>query len=539
MVCDITEFRGIRSQRLETQDYKTRGSSGEYVTAKSKNSIKGSNSGPLTIQFFADAWGISRQALFNMMKLSPEELVKPKPLTASQKSVIECREAAKAYYTPRGLYITHYKRTNRDKISELAYDQAALAAKACVWGEEAKGLWVCLSDADKGVWEFKARSHLERQPHIRGQILDSLRKNPTKSFERVAADIDYWCSHSAISRWLTSHGMSLYTQRILPLLSKAQMQKHLDFSRHLLSHWGLPIRKYLWIHYDEKWFWGLITRTNAKFLEDVLDKKELYAYHKSHINKVMAVAFTAYAFDSHIENGGHGIKLGFFRTHKCKIAAKTVRESRIDEATGGRKFDGEVIRNKGDAYFVDCNVTGSDEGTATDPKFALMGLFQGTIFPRVAELVGPGGEYEGYVPVFQGDNAGPHQDGTFKQYVEDQCRERGWKWEPQAPQMPHMNNLDLAVFPAMSRRHSAVLKEHSNTVASCDDIWKAAKHVWDTLDSPSIARGFVLAYRLARRVVEFKGSNKFLCDKKFHCEVRKDYRDTPDGITKVVTPIEI
>ncbi len=108
------------------------------------------------------------------------------------------------------------------------------------------------------------------------------------------------------------------------------------------------------------------------------------------------------------------------------------------------------MRNRGVWYVVDCNVTGSDEGTATDPKFALMGLFQGTIFPRVAELVGPGGEYEGYVPVFQGDNAGPHQDGTFKQYVEDQCRERGWKWEPQAPQMPHMNNLDLAVFPAMS-----------------------------------------------------------------------------------------
>ena len=69
MVCDITEFRGIRSQRLETQDYKTRGSNGEYVTAKSKKSIKGSNSGPLTILFFADARGISRQALFNIPRL--------------------------------------------------------------------------------------------------------------------------------------------------------------------------------------------------------------------------------------------------------------------------------------------------------------------------------------------------------------------------------------------------------------------------------------------------------------------------------------
>jgi hypothetical protein len=29
---------------------------------------------------------------------------------------------------------------------------------------------------------------------------------------------------------------------------------------------------------------------------------------------------------------------------------------------------------------------------------------------------------------------------------------------PQAPQMPHLNNLDLAVFPMMLKRHSALLK---------------------------------------------------------------------------------
>jgi hypothetical protein len=102
-----------------------------------------------------------------------------------------------------------------------------------------------------------------------------------------------------------------------------------------------------------------------------------------------------------------------------------------------------------------------------------------------------------------------------------------------------MNNLDLAVFPAMSKRHSDLLAEHGNTVAPCDTIWKAAEQVWKDLDSPAIARGFVLAYRLAKRVVEFKGSNEFLCDKKFHCGVREDYRNTADGIKKGVTPIDL
>jgi hypothetical protein len=503
MVSDITEFKGLRSH-LESQHHTERGSNGKFARATS------SNAGPLTHQFLADAWNVSRQALNAMMKLPPQEFLQPKPLTASQKSVIQCREAAKAYYTPQRLYITHYIRTNKDKISVLAYGQAALTAKCYIWGEEAKGLWICLDEDERGVWEFKARNHDERQPQIRDQILDSLRRNPTKPLEKVAADIGHWCSFGAIFRWLTTHlKISMYVQRILPLLSSAQMHKHLAFARHLIGHWGLPRRKYLWIHYDETWFLGLVARATAKFLEAVLGKRELYAYHKSHINKVMAVAFTAYAFDGHIENGGHGIKLGFFRTQKCKI-------------------------EKGAPYFVDCNVTGSDEGTASDPKFALMGLFKGTIFPMVSKLVGPGGKYEGYIPVFQGDNAGPHQDATFKRCVEDQCSEKGWKWEPQAPQMPHMNNLDLAVFPAMSERHSDLLVEHGNTAAACDTIWEAAEKVWKDLDSPSIARGFVLAYRLAKRVVEFKGSNEFLCDKKCHCDVRKDYRNTADGIKKGV-----
>jgi hypothetical protein len=539
IVYDIIEFRGFRAYAA-SQLHTERGSTGKFVAAKRRKSMKASNSGLLTNQFLADAWNVSRQSLHEMMKLTPEELLLPKPLTASQKSVIQCREAAKSYYTPQRLYINHYIRTKKDEISELAYGQAALAAKCYIWGEEAKGLWICLGDGKRGIWEFKARNHDERQPQIRDQILDSLRRNPTKSFEKVAADIGYWCSCGAIFRWLTSYmKISMYVQRILPLLSSAQMYKHLAFARHLIGHWGLPRRKYLWIHYDEKWFWGLVARATAKYLEAILGKRELYAYHKSHINKVMAVAFTAYAFDGHIENGGHGIKLGFFRTQKCKIAAKQVRESRIDEATGGRKFDGKVVREKGAPYFVDCNVTGSDEGTASSPKFALMGLFKGTIFPMVSKLVGPGGRYEGYIPVFQGDNAGPHQDATFKRCVEDQCSEKGWKWEPQAPQMPHMNNLDLAVFPAMSKRHSDLLAEHGNTVAACDTIWEAAEKVWKGLDSPSIARGFVLAYRLAKRVVEYKGSNEFLCDKQFHCGVRKDYRNTADGIKKGVTPIDV
>jgi hypothetical protein len=84
----------------------------------------------------------------------------------------------------------------------------------------------------------------------------------------------------------------------------------------------------------------------------------------------------------------------------------------------------------------------------------LLPIFSDTIFPIVESLVGPGGKYEGYKPVFQGDNAGPHIDAAYLAGIKGHCETKGWYWEPQASQMPHMNVLDLSVFPCMSKRRS-------------------------------------------------------------------------------------
>ncbi len=58
---------------------------------------------------------------------------------------------------------------------------------------------------------------------------------------------------------------------------------------------------------------------------------------------------------------------------------------------------------------VDANVTGSDRGTASKPKFALKDLWENNIFGTIDGLVQEGGKYESYTVVFQEDNAGPHQ----------------------------------------------------------------------------------------------------------------------------------
>jgi hypothetical protein len=114
-----------------------------------------------------------------------------------------------------------------------------------------------------------------------------------------------------------------------------------------------------------------------------------------------------------------------------------------------------------------------------------------------------GGKYEGYTPIFQGDNAGLHQEVKYVKFVTDYCSQRGWYWEPQAPQMPHINVLDLSVFPAMSRRHTALARARGGLcVLKEDEIWAAAEQVWHDCPSSKIALGYIQAFRLAKKVVK-------------------------------------
>jgi hypothetical protein len=113
-----------------------------------------------------------------------------------------------------------------------------------------------------------------------------------------------------------------------------QKQKHTNFATRLWNNWNLPCQKVLWINYDDTngSIWMGVLCCNAKMCEVLgIDKSHTYLYHKCHINKIMAVAFTAYAFDSNIENGGHGIKLGLYHVQTARVAQRDVWESQYDE----------------------------------------------------------------------------------------------------------------------------------------------------------------------------------------------------------------
>jgi hypothetical protein len=82
-----------------------------------------------------------------------------------------------------------------------------------------------------------------------------------------------------------------------------------------------------------------------------------------------------YCFDGDPELGGKGYLIGLHRCQSYKVVQRKVREQTLDVATGKRFSKGNAVKfNRGDLVLTDCNVTGSNYGTATKPKFPLMEL---------------------------------------------------------------------------------------------------------------------------------------------------------------------
>ncbi len=124
-----------------------------------------------------------------------------------------------------------------------------------------------------------------------------------------------------------------------------------------------PYKKVLWTMSDEKWWFGLVSRTFAKMCPALGIEKEVFSvHHKKRISKVMAHATVGYFFNGNPENGGEGVLLHIQRCQTFKVAQR-----------GYRGKGGRVIK-KGDCILTDCNVTGTNTGTTDKPKFALRPL---------------------------------------------------------------------------------------------------------------------------------------------------------------------
>ncbi len=86
--------------------------------------------------------------------------------------------------------------------------------------------------------------------------------------------------------------------------------------------------------------------------------------------------------------------------------------------------------------------------------------------------------------------------------------------------------------------HSALLRNYSNKMAPREEIWKTAQSVWRDLESAAIARGYLLAYRIANKVIAYKGENTFLQTQDFHSGINSDFNNTALGCVKKVRVLE-
>ena len=264
-----------------------------------------------------------------------------------------------------------------------------------------KEQWLTLTDEEKIPFQKRARDHIAKQQYMKECITDALRKdqggNCSRSYSSLVKATGDWCNRTTIVNWLKSKpDYCLYTKRIRPGLTEANRLKQIAFSEHVHNRWGLGTnQKILWTMSDEKWWFGLVSRTFAKMCPALGIEKEVFSvHHKKHISKIMAHATVGYYFNGSPENGGEGLLIKLQRCQAYKVAQKAYR------AKGGHRVQ------KGDCLLTDCNVTGTDTGTPDKPKFALRLLWEHGLLPQFDALVGPGGLCEGASIVHQEDNAG-------------------------------------------------------------------------------------------------------------------------------------
>ena len=262
------------------------------------------------------------------------------------RSVITCRELAQKVYTAKYLFALARR---QEKMKAEHKVKPARAKQMLV---EAMAEWEGQTETEKAFWHHEARKHDEKQPAIADLIVEVFKANPTLSFNAAAAHekIGNWCSGNTIGNLFRSLRYSTIMERILPLLTKKQMKKAVEFCKFLRSNWGRGGGKYLYITFDEKWFYGLVLR-HAKLCEAFgLKRQHLYAKHKNHITQTMLLAITGYAFEDNMENGGTGVLIGIHRIESARIAQQSQRET-VYHDDGSHSFSGPWKRRKGDVHF--------------------------------------------------------------------------------------------------------------------------------------------------------------------------------------------
>ena len=253
----------IDHTQIDPRQTQTKSETGKFISAKI-DSQKHIPKNPLTTPYLCYAYGVPKRTFKNWRKekkegKKPNEKVNSASMTVAGNCVIKDKEFARIIYNPKWFYI-------QDKYCQWRTEEVASRSKSEVeaqkmkfslqWDEDVKG-----NDLAMMVYEKAARDHDRRQPYIATEIANALNRG-VRSYSQLVRSIDGWCGKKTIMKWLTKHDtFCMYYKHILPGLTKANSNKQIEFSMHVHDNWGLPRgQPYLWVHSDEKWFFGLVSR---------------------------------------------------------------------------------------------------------------------------------------------------------------------------------------------------------------------------------------------------------------------------------------
>ena len=447
--CQIVAIEAMQS--AIGADFKDPRLVSEHSVGKDKRSGRFKNNnkagvpkGIFTIPYLLHAYDVSRSTFRRYMhdlKEGRMVLTEPRKQTCYRgTSVINNSTMCKERYNARFFFVQEKLVSGEapDHRHEGAWNNHMARQK--YWGSEYDERARRGEMNEKDKYHRLARQHLARQPSIQDDLFDALRANVCTSYRALSRYINGWCTASTIEHWLKQHeDYHLYSKNIKPGLTPENKVKQVQFATHVHNLWGLPRdtgRKILWVMCDEKWFHALVPRTNAKACASLgLHKSTYSAHHKSHIGKVMVHCTVGYLFADDPDLGGEGFLIGCNRCAGFKVPSRDIRIATRDPLTKKLTYKGNPIKHpKGIPFLVDCNVTGTNPGTPTNPCFPLKTLWEHCLIPSLEKLTAPGGPCEGALVILQEDNAGPHTEGNYHAWMTAAFAERQWRIELQAPQ---------------------------------------------------------------------------------------------------------
>lgn len=218
---------------------------------------------PISVKYLCKAWGVGKNAPADFEQQSRDGTLERKK--RSYDTLIDGGSNAEAHFDPKVLYINVHVSDMREAYWASSPTGPISLETIEGWKADANVEWTLrLSDSEKAVWEFMSRTRLEKLQHLKGDLLEALNSNVTKSYRALASDAEGLVSWTTIYRFMKSQGVCLYTQRPLPLLSDLQKERHVAYCVHRLNNWGLPPQKTLLINFDEKWWYGKGNQANAK-----------------------------------------------------------------------------------------------------------------------------------------------------------------------------------------------------------------------------------------------------------------------------------